>query len=279
MPGHGAANVTLGIPRLREIVMTASRKPKTPSMTMLIRSDVPEEDIDAFCKKAGRLTLSQVVDKVTVKETLVANGSARTKAFSVELSFYPASEYTAEYGVEPSEILSAFGTKFSLILKKEIQNELRKFDLDMKSQMANLGRGKAVRERTEAGNGEEGEEDGEEPSGRTRGGDDESEVGDGDATATKRQRQSKEQASYEDDEDDEDDENDTAMKDDEIEAAYASDHDSEDEEPTTGPEDLTEQVEIVEQIFLEHFKQARAFSFRDSGCTIDLEVSTLCFKP
>ncbi|KAH7908069.1 hypothetical protein BJ138DRAFT_406433 [Hygrophoropsis aurantiaca] len=32
--GHGAANVALGIPRLPEIVMTASQKPKTPSMTI-----------------------------------------------------------------------------------------------------------------------------------------------------------------------------------------------------------------------------------------------------
>lgn len=30
LAGHGAANVTLGIPRLREIIMSASKVPKTP---------------------------------------------------------------------------------------------------------------------------------------------------------------------------------------------------------------------------------------------------------
>ncbi|KAI0089112.1 beta and beta-prime subunits of DNA dependent RNA-polymerase [Irpex rosettiformis] len=274
--GHGAANVTLGIPRLREIVMTASRKPKTPSMTMLVRSDIVDEDVNAFCKKAGRLTLAQVVDKVTVKETLVANGSTRTKDFTVELSFYPASEYTAEYGVEPFEVLSAFGTKFALNLKKEIQSELRKFDLDMKSQMANLGRGKIVRERAGDGEGgdEEGGDDAEELAGKTRDDEEESEIGDGDASAAKRQRQTKEQASYEEDEEDDDGDENTAMKDDEIEAAYASDRDSEDGEPLASSDDLAEQVEIVESTFLEHFPQARAFSFRDSGCTIDLQFSS-----
>lgn len=34
LAGHGGANVTLGIPRLREILMTATDKLKTPSMTL-----------------------------------------------------------------------------------------------------------------------------------------------------------------------------------------------------------------------------------------------------
>ena len=34
LAGHGGANVTLGIPRLREILMTASATIKTPIMTI-----------------------------------------------------------------------------------------------------------------------------------------------------------------------------------------------------------------------------------------------------
>ena len=34
LAGHGGANVTLGIPRLREILMTASENIKTPMMTL-----------------------------------------------------------------------------------------------------------------------------------------------------------------------------------------------------------------------------------------------------
>jgi len=34
LAGHGGANVTLGIPRLREILMTATDKLKTPSMLL-----------------------------------------------------------------------------------------------------------------------------------------------------------------------------------------------------------------------------------------------------
>lgn len=275
--GHGAANVTLGIPRLREIVMTASRKPKTPSMVATVRSGIALKDIDTFCKRAGRLTMSQVVDKVVVKETLAATGSSRTKDFSIELVFYPRPDYQTEYDVEPSEILSAFGTKFPLVLKKEIQNELKKLDQDMKTQMAEIGKGKTVREPAGAGEAEAGADDFEE--GRTgRGGKDDdetSEIGDGDATAAKRQRQAKEQATYDEDEDDDEDEPMDQYDDDAIEAAYAgsADSDTDSASEDVDAEDLSDQIDAVEQNFMQNFSYTKSFAFRDSDCTIELQVS------
>ncbi|THH26811.1 hypothetical protein EUX98_g7375 [Antrodiella citrinella] len=276
--GHGAANVTLGIPRLREIVMTASKKPKTPSMTMTMRQDIPASAIDAFCKKAGRLTMSQVVDTVMVTETLASNGGMRTKSYMVNLSFYPSSEYQTEYDVEPSEILAAFGAKFPLILKKEIQNELKRLDQDLKTQMANVGKGKAVPRRSdEVAQGEEGNDDGgdggEGDNGRRGQEDDESsEVGDGDATSAKRRRQTKEQTSY--DEDEESGEEDTLEYDDAaIEAAYASENE-EDSERLHQSNSLAAEVSAVEDLFLQHFSLATSFGFSDSKCTIGIEFGS-----
>ena len=47
LAGHGGANVTLGIPRLREIIMTASKTLKTPTMTIPLRDgkELSSEDI------------------------------------------------------------------------------------------------------------------------------------------------------------------------------------------------------------------------------------------
>lgn len=42
LAGHGGANVTLGIPRLREILMTASENIKTPIMQVHFKPDVSE---------------------------------------------------------------------------------------------------------------------------------------------------------------------------------------------------------------------------------------------
>jgi hypothetical protein len=117
--GHGAANVTLGIPRLREIVMTASQKPKTPSMTMTVRQGVSPESIDLFCKRANRVTLSQIVENVVVQESLWAEGEARRIRFIVDINFYPKEEYQEEHDLKPSEILAAFLYRFPVALKKK----------------------------------------------------------------------------------------------------------------------------------------------------------------
>ena len=39
MAGHGGANMTLGIPRLKEILMTTPSNIKTPCMTLFFRKD------------------------------------------------------------------------------------------------------------------------------------------------------------------------------------------------------------------------------------------------
>ena len=285
--GHGAANVTLGIPRLREIIMTASTKPKTPSMTMDVRAGTATPDIDVFCKKAGRLTMSQVVDKVLVRERLVSNGGSRLKEYLVDLAFYPKADYQQEYDVEPSEILAAFATRFPLILRKEIQNELKRLDQDLKSQMKDLGKGKAAPSRS-GESARDGDDDGDaEPDGSRREKDDDetSEVGDGDATVSKRRRQAKELVSYDDDEDDEDDGKSMGeLDEDAIEAAYASmDEDEVEKAPepkeASSAKEFKAQLHATEQLFMQNFPHASSFTFKESGCTIGFEVYSIITVP
>ena len=259
--------------------MTASQKPKTPSMTMKVPSGTTPAAIRDFCKKAGRLSLSHVVDKVSVTEQLVLKGESRSKEFKIDLIFYPRPEYEEEYGVTAVELLSAFGSKFPLIFKKELQVELKKLDADLKSQRTELGKGRAMRE--PRGGPSDAEEDGEEPSGRR--GDDEddgSEIGDGDATTSKMKRQRKEQATYEDDdEEDEDADQGGELNDMDIEAAYASAGEHEDEDVAADADNdcagtsLAEAHARVESLFMENLPSATSFSFRDGGCTIGLQVS------
>ena len=47
MAGRGEANVTLGIPRLREILMTAAARIKTPVMTLHLKKggSMDEEEV------------------------------------------------------------------------------------------------------------------------------------------------------------------------------------------------------------------------------------------
>ena len=60
--GHGAMNVTLGIPRLREILMTASKEIKTPVMMvpLLAIDDDLEQDVKQIPKRFRRIDLKRV---------------------------------------------------------------------------------------------------------------------------------------------------------------------------------------------------------------------------
>lgn len=69
--GRGDMNVTLGIPRLREILMMASKNIKTPSM------EVPFLDVSKLDKKAEKLTkqltrvvVADVLEKIVIKTKL-----------------------------------------------------------------------------------------------------------------------------------------------------------------------------------------------------------------
>ncbi|PPR04051.1 hypothetical protein CVT24_010626 [Panaeolus cyanescens] len=268
--GHGAANVTLGIPRLREIVMTASQKPKTPSMTMKVKKDVSPEDVSIFCKRASRITLSQVVDRVVVQEELKVEGDARRTHFTVDIHFYPAEEYREEYDVEPSEILTSFAVKFPLTLKREIVADMKKLDADLKSQMAELGQGKKPRGR-EADAGEEEEGDALR---KKRGDDDGSENGDGDADEVKHARQKKQQSTYESDDDDDDNEEAQAYDDEAIEAEYASeeDEDANLDLKTKKKGSSFQSLKLsVAGSFEKHLTHAISFEFDESKCTFKLE--------
>ncbi|KAL0949316.1 hypothetical protein HGRIS_009392 [Hohenbuehelia grisea] len=272
--GHGAANVTLGIPRLREIVMTASRKPKTPSMSMLVRSEVPPEDVALFCKRASRLTLSQVVETATVKERLKVEGDARRTEFTVDLKFFPQEEYEEAYDVEASEILATFSNRFPLILKKELQLEMKRLDADLKSQIAELGKGKkASNGEGETGPSSEEEESAAEPK-RTRDDDDASELGDGDAEDEKRARQKKQQATYEDDDEDDEDDETQPFDDAAIEAAFASDAEDPDmPAKKSQSKSLEKQARVIGDQFIRNLPLAISFEFTASGCQFGLQFN------
>ncbi|KAH8830398.1 hypothetical protein DL96DRAFT_1495292 [Flagelloscypha sp. PMI_526] len=267
--GHGAANVTLGIPRLREIVMTAARKPKTPSMLLKVQSYTSQEDLDTFCKKASRVTLSKVVDSVTVNEEFVVSENTRYTQLTVDLHFFPEEEYLTEYDLTPSEILDTFGIKFPLVLKKEVGIELKKLDSSLKSQFSELGKGKRSRDvpgESAAGVSADDDDDDDDNGGA------DSDTGDGDAGDAKRARQKKQEVSYEDDVESDSDDLDL----DALEAQFDNlqDEDAGDEVPTAAkPAKQPTHAALVKALFKKNFPQMVSFKFTPQKCTFKIQLS------
>ncbi|TID21209.1 hypothetical protein CANINC_003489 [Pichia inconspicua] len=139
--GHGAANVTLGIPRLREIVMTASASIKTPQMTLPILDDVDDESADAFCKSITKIRFSEFIDDVAVVETTadVNAGINATRSYEIKIKFFDSADYQEEYDVTKEELENTVRRQFIYQLESVIVKELRKQKIKSNANMPDIG--------------------------------------------------------------------------------------------------------------------------------------------
>ncbi len=65
LTGRGEANVTLGIPRLRELFMTAAQSIKTPVMTLPIRPGMATPQATELANRLRRIRLAEVLHQPT----------------------------------------------------------------------------------------------------------------------------------------------------------------------------------------------------------------------
>lgn len=128
LAGHSAKNVTLGIPRLREIVMTASAQIMTPTMTLVLNEEMPKEHSERFAKAISKLNIAEVIDKVQVKERIAGNGNTKAKVYEINLEFFPPEEYMAEYAIQTKDVQNTLQSKFIPRLVKLTRAELKKRD-------------------------------------------------------------------------------------------------------------------------------------------------------
>lgn len=191
LAGHSAKNVTLGIPRLREIVMTASRAISTPSMTLHLIPELTEDAGGKFAKGITKLAMAEVIENVQVSESIGKGiGFARAKIYNVRLNLFPAAEYCDTYAVTVGDILRVIEKKFIPSLAKYIKKELTKKGdaklLKVSASQPEVGKSSGVVHDAPA----RAEAD------REGGDDDEDDDGDDDATNTKQRQNKTEAISY-----------------------------------------------------------------------------------
>ena len=127
LAGHSTKNVTLGIPRLREIVMTASDKILTPTMNVLLNPELSDLEAEKFAKAISKLTLAEVTDGLKVQERISAGQDyKRAKIYDIHIDFFPSEEYTEEYRIRRYDVLKALQHKFIPRLVKLTRAELKK---------------------------------------------------------------------------------------------------------------------------------------------------------
>lgn len=110
--GRGEMNVTLGIPRLREILMMASKNIKTPSMEIPFL-DVPNLDLKAekLRKSLMKVVVSDVLEKIEVTRTFNLS-PIRQHTYVLKFHFLPYEFYKSDYPIKPKFILRHMTSKF-----------------------------------------------------------------------------------------------------------------------------------------------------------------------
>lgn len=130
--GFGAKNVTLGIPRLREIVMTASRRIKTPTISLPIvcsAGDHSEKTVERVAKGLSRLTLKQIVTEMKVEEIVLprnAQRSRRTRQYTLTVDLLSPDECEEQFALDMDIISRAVRKSVPSLLTSVLVKQLKR---------------------------------------------------------------------------------------------------------------------------------------------------------
>lgn len=120
-------NVTLGIPRLREILMMASANIKTPSMEIPFlnqSSETLEKTAEKFRIRLNQVTVADVIQDVKVKSWITIKPS-RARNYEFTFNFLPHDAYKNQFMVKPKKIVKFMHEIFLARLFKFIEKASR----------------------------------------------------------------------------------------------------------------------------------------------------------
>uniref|UniRef100_A0A1A8FWF2 DNA-directed RNA polymerase I subunit RPA1 n=2 Tax=Nothobranchius korthausae TaxID=1143690 RepID=A0A1A8FWF2_9TELE len=203
--GRGEMNVTLGIPRLREILMVAGSNIKTPMMSIpVLNNRKALKRAKVLRKKLTRVCLAEVLQKVDVVETLRVENHQKLRIFKVMFHFLPPERYIDDKLLSPRQILHFMETRFFRLLLEAIKKRSAKLaSIAVETRKATL-RDKDIDGDATAGVDDEREEE------ETEIVDDQGDEGDADASDAKRRSRQEEEVDYESEDEGDDAEEDQA---------------------------------------------------------------------
>ncbi|XP_071449900.1 DNA-directed RNA polymerase I subunit RPA1 isoform X2 [Hetaerina americana] len=119
--GRGEMNVTLGIPRLREILMVASKNIKTPSMEIPFVNGLSNvvKLSEGIRRKFARVTMADVLESVHVKEYHEVDPQ-RANCYDIQMCFLPKSEYRKRFSVKPSKVMRIVEKRYLTMLLSKL---------------------------------------------------------------------------------------------------------------------------------------------------------------
>ncbi|XP_045740567.1 DNA-directed RNA polymerase I subunit RPA1 isoform X2 [Mirounga angustirostris] len=229
--GRGEMNVTLGIPRLREILMVASANIKTPMMSVpVFNTKKALKRVKSLKKQLTRVCLGEVLEKIDVQESFcIGDKQDKFQVYQLRFQFLPHAYYQQEKCLRPEDILHFVETRFFKILMESLRKKNNKA-----SAFRSVNTRRATqRDLDNSGESERnrGEQEGDEEEGPIV--DAEAEEGDADASDAKRKEKQEEEVDYESEEEEVEEDND----DEDMQEEGAHKAQEQDEEVGLGPQE------------------------------------------
>uniref|UniRef100_A0A452TPE3 DNA-directed RNA polymerase subunit n=1 Tax=Ursus maritimus TaxID=29073 RepID=A0A452TPE3_URSMA len=238
--GRGEMNVTLGIPRLREILMVASANIKTPMMSVpVLNTKKALKRVKSLKKQLTRVCLGEVI-KIDVQESFcIGDKQDKFQVYQLRFQFLPHAYYQQEKCLRPQDILHFVETRFFKILMESLRK---------KNSKASAFRSVNTRRATQRDLDNSGESERNHVSGspREQEGDEEeegpivdaeAEEGDADASDAKRKEKQEEEVDYESEEEEVEEENNDEDVQEEGHISANGARKEQDEEVGSGPEE------------------------------------------
>lgn len=124
--GRGEMNVTLGIPRLREILMTASDHIATPNAKIPVLPGTSQERIDAIRRELDRVFLKQVLRNFSFEERINLTTSDCWRRYRLRIEILPSAkrEQNAKH-LKRKMILQEIERRFLRALANSINKKYR----------------------------------------------------------------------------------------------------------------------------------------------------------
>ncbi|KAJ8767918.1 hypothetical protein K2173_020858 [Erythroxylum novogranatense] len=126
LAGRGEMNVTLGIPRLQEILMTASSDIKTPIMSCPLQEGKTREDADILADNFKKVTVADIVEsmEVSVKPFAVYEREI-CRIYKLKMKLYKPAHYPQFSQISSEDWEETLKVMFVRALEDAIENHLQ----------------------------------------------------------------------------------------------------------------------------------------------------------
>lgn len=130
LAGHGGVNMTLGIPRLREILMTASENIKTPSMNIRFSDKtISKPNAEFIARKFQKTNILEIIQSLEVQEHILINKDAmplpsqqRKRIYKIVVNFENAQAIQHIFGFSQSNLKLVAYLSLIIIFKENRKN-------------------------------------------------------------------------------------------------------------------------------------------------------------